>query len=153
MHKSIFFIFITLIFILSGCVSSNKINNNDDSESGFDNNMEITMNITINGKKYNATLENNETVKAFVTMLPQEFDMNELNGNEKYIYMNNSLPTNHFNPKHIERGDIMLYGNNCLVVFYKSFDTNYSYTKIGHINDLPDLGSNNIIFKFETDTK
>lgn len=135
-------------FSSSGC-ASNKINNNGAIESEIDNNMEITMNITINGKKYNATLENNETVKAFVKMLPQEFDMNELNGNEKYIYMNNSLPTNHFNPKHIERGDIMLYGNNCLVIFYKSFDTNYSYTKIGHINDLPNLESGNIAVNFE----
>ena len=43
----------------------------------------------------------------------------------------------------------MLYGNNCLVVFYKSFDTSYSYTKIGHIENLPDLEDKNIIIKFE----
>lgn len=43
----------------------------------------------------------------------------------------------------------MLYGNNCLVVFYKSFDTSYSYTKIGHIDNLSDLGSRNITIKFE----
>ena len=38
----------------------------------------------------------------------------------------------------------MLYGSNCLVIFYKSFDTSYSYTKIGHIENLPDLGDGNI---------
>ena len=63
--------------------------------------------------------------------------------------MDNSLPTNSTNPKHIKSGDIMLYGNNCLVIFYKSFDTNYSYTKIGHIDNLPDLGIDNITVKFE----
>ena len=43
----------------------------------------------------------------------------------------------------------MLYGNNCLVILYKSFDTSYSYTRIGHIDDLPNLGNGNITVKFE----
>ena len=45
----------------------------------------------------------------------------------------------------------MLYGDNCLVILYKSFNTNYSYTKIGHIDNLPDLGSNDITVKFTKD--
>jgi hypothetical protein len=43
----------------------------------------------------------------------------------------------------------MLYGNNCLVIFYKSFYTSYSYTRIGHINNLPDLGTESISIKIE----
>ena len=82
-------------------------------------------------------------------MLPVEYNMNELNGNEKYVNLDNTLTTNSYNPKHIEAGDIMLYGNNCLVVFYKSFDTQYSYTKIGHVENLSDLGKENITIKFE----
>ena len=50
----------------------------------------------------------------------------------------------------INAGDIMLYGNNCLVVFYKSFDTTYSYTKIGHIDNLPNLDKDKVIIKFES---
>ena len=76
------------------------------------------------------------------------YNMSELNGNEKYIYLDKTLPTNSYSPKHIEVGDIMLYGNDCLVVFYKSFDTNYSYTKIGHIDNLEDLGEENVKIKF-----
>ena len=106
------------------------------------------INISINGKLYNAILEDNETVKEFLKILPQEFKMNELNGNEKYIYINTTLPTNAINPKQINKGDIMLYGNNCLVIFYKSFETNYSYTKIGHIDNLDDLDSSNVVVKF-----
>lgn len=49
----------------------------------------------------------------------------------------------------IEAGNIMLYGNNCLVVFYKFFDTSYSYTKIDHIENLSDIGNGNIIIKFK----
>ncbi len=108
-----------------------------------------SINVIINNKKYSATIEDNETVKEFLNLLPQEFNMEELNKNEKYVYMNYSLTTNSTNPKHITAGDIMLYGNNCLVIFYKSFDTSYSYTKLGHIDNLEDLGDGNITVKFE----
>ena len=84
-------------------------------------------------------------------MLPLELNMKELNGNEKYVYLDNSLPTNSSNPKRINAGDVMLYGNNCLVIFYKSFDTSYSYTKIGHIDNLENLGNENIKVKIKED--
>ena len=136
-------------------ISSNPVdtisNEKDNNKSEVDNTMgTITnINVSINGKNYNAKIENNETAQIFISRLPQEFDMEELNGNEKYVYMDNSLPTNSSNPKKIESGDIMLYGNDCLVIFYKSFNTNYSYTKIGHIDNLPNLESGSITAKFE----
>lgn len=52
------------------------------------------INVRINGEIYNAKIENNETAQSFISRLPQEFEMKELNGNEKYAYMNNSLPIN-----------------------------------------------------------
>lgn len=107
------------------------------------------MKLIINGKQYTANLESNETVERFINMLPLELNMSELNGNEKYIYLNENLPVNQYNPKKIKVGDIMLYGSNCLVIFYKSFNTSYSYTKIGHIDNLPDLGSDSIYVKIE----
>lgn len=112
-------------------------------------NMDNTIKVIIENKSYVANLEQNETVKEFLNMLPQEFDMSDLHGNEKYIYLDTKLPTNSYNPKRIEAGDIMLFGNDCLVVFYKSFDTTYSYTKIGHIENFDDLGSRDIKIKFE----
>ena len=149
---------IVSIFIIPGCDSKNndnKINNNVNSKEEVEekesNSNEVinSVKVTINGKQYTIQLEDNETVKSFVNLLPQEFNMSELNGNEKYIYLDTTLPTNSSNPKHINSGDVMLYGNNCLVIFYKSFDTNYSYTKIGHIDNLDDLGNGSIIAKFE----
>ena len=142
MKKIIYsFLIILILGITVGCSFNNKEKNNIKE----DNNMIVI----INDKEYKVDLEDNETVKNFLNILPKEFNMSELNGNEKYIYLDKSLPTNSENIKRIKAGDVMLYGNNCLVIFYKSFNTSYSYTKIGHIDNLPDLGDGNIKVTFE----
>lgn len=140
--------FVTL-FSITGCNNSTKIeeNNEENIESEEVENME-TINVMINGETYVANLENNETVAEFLKMLPQTLNMSELNGNEKYYYLDTTLPTNSTNPEPIESGDIMLYGNNCLVIFYESFRTSYSYTKIGHIENMPHLDDNSITIQF-----
>lgn len=106
---------------------------------------------TINGEKLEIKLENNSTVSALLKELPLEVSISDLNSNEKYAYLDNSLPTNSYSPKHIEAGDVMLYGDNCLVKFYKSFDTSYSYTKIGHIDSLPSLGDGSVSVIFSAE--
>ena len=65
--------------------------------------------------------------------------MSELNGNVKYNYLPFTLPTNASNPEQIHAGDLMLYGSDCLVLFYKSFPTSYCYTPIGCIDDPSNL--------------
>ena len=127
----------------------NVINYEEIDLDGNDGDKLKDVTIIINDKNYKITLEDNETTRAFIDYLPQEFRMKELNGNEKYVYMDKTFPTNDFKPKQINKGDIMLYGNNCLVIFYKTFTTTYSYTKIGHIDNMPDLDNENIIVKFE----
>jgi len=98
---------------------------------------QITM--TVNGKQFAATLENNATANAFKAMLPLTLNMTELNANEKFADLPKSLPTNRYNPGTIEVGDILLYGSTTIVVFYKKFDTPYSYTKIGKIENVDGL--------------
>ena len=158
MKKIIYYLLILiLLFITIGCNSkkeNNSINNNQEDNIKNNKSSNIkeeinTMKVIINKKEYIINLEDNETVKSFISSLPQELEMSELNGNEKYIYLDKSLPTNSENIKRIKAGDVMLYGNNCLVIFYKSFNTSYSYTKIGHIDNLPDLGDGNIKVTFE----
>ena len=135
---------IVSIFIITGC-NSKKI------DTEYSRKEINSMKVIIDDREYIVNLENNETVKKFIDLLPLEIKMDELNGNEKYFYLNSELPTDSYNPKHIFAGDVMVYGNDCLVIFYKSFDTSYSYTKIGHIIDLPELGNSSVSVKFEKD--
>lgn len=58
--------------------------------------------------------------------------MSELNGNEKYYYLVNKLPTASEQLGEIHAGDIRPYGDNCLVIFYKTFTSAYPYTRIGY---------------------
>ena len=107
--------------------------------------------VKINDEKLEMSLEENSTTSALAKSLPLDITMNDLNKNEKYAYLDDSLPTNTYSPKHIEAGDVMLFGDNCLVIFYKSFDTSYSYSKIGHINNLPELSDGSIIVNLNTE--
>ena len=111
------------------------------------------INIIIGSKTFTATLADSETGEAFAALLPLSVTMNELNGNEKYHYLSSSLPTAAYQPGTIHAGDLMLYGNNCVVLFYKTFNTSYSYTRIGSIDDpsglASALGSGDVAVRFE----
>lgn len=86
-------------------------------------------------------------------MLPMTIQMSELNGNEKYHYLSNSLPVSSYQPGTIHTGDLMLYGSTCVVLFYETFSSGYSYTRLGQVSN-PEglteaLGSGDISVKFE----
>lgn len=109
--------------------------------------------ITVGANSFVATTYDNATAKAFVALLPMTVSMNELNRNEKYYYLSGNLPNSPENPSTINAGDLMLYGQNCLVLFYETFTTSYSYTKIGSIENITGLktalGPNNPTVAFE----
>lgn len=117
--------------------------------------MQTEVTITVGKATYTLKLDDTETALAFKNLLPATFAMQELNGNEKFVYLDSSLPTDPTAVESIQAGDLMLYGNNCLVLFYESFATSYSYTRIGHISDISGLaetlGSGNIsaVFSIE----
>lgn len=91
--------------------------------------------IKVGSKSFNAVFYDNDTSKALLESMPMKLKMSELNGNEKYRYLGKDLPTNEKRVKRVKAGDIMLYGSDCLVVFYKSFNTSYEYTKVGRITN------------------
>lgn len=97
------------------------------------------MKIRIGSSTFIATLADNATATAFKAVLPMTVNMVELNGNEKYSGLSASLPTNASNPGTIQNGDLMIYGSQTLVLFYETFSTSYSYTRLGRINDVTGL--------------
>lgn len=114
---------------------------------------EDKMRITIGRKIYEATLEDNLTVAKLKSLLPLTLKMTELNGNEKYHHLSTRLPTDAISPGSIENGDLMLYGDNSLVLFYKTFETTYRYTRLGRIDNPSDLadavGAGDVTVTFE----
>ena len=64
-----------------------------------------------------------------------------------------ALPTSTVTPGTIFAGDLMLWGNSCLVLFYETFSSPYSYTRIGKIDKPSGLsaavGDRNITVTFE----
>jgi hypothetical protein len=113
----------------------------------------MKIKITIGEKVFTSTVHNNATTTAFKAKLPLNINMKELNGNEKYFDLPDNLPANSSNPGTIQIGDLMLYGSNTLVLFYKSFSTSYNYTRLARIDNpsglAAALGSGNITVKFE----
>lgn len=91
--------------------------------------------ITVGDRTFTATLAEAEAARALAGLLPVTVTMKELNGNEKYFYMDGSLPAEAVSPGTIRAGDLMLYGSDCLVLFYESFSTAYQYTPLGHIDE------------------
>lgn len=111
------------------------------------------MKIKIGTETFIATLYNNKTMLALKTMLPLSLTMSELNNNEKYAQLPTDLPTTTTDVGTIHEGDLMLWGANTLVVFYKTFKTPYRYTKLGHIDNTRGLdlalGSKSVTISFE----
>ncbi len=93
-----------------------------------------SMKLIVGNKTFTVRLENNETAQALKAQLPLSLEMTELNGNEKYYYYS-TLPTSATRPGTIHAGDVMLFQSNTLVIFYKTFESDYSYTRIGSVTD------------------
>jgi len=111
------------------------------------------MSLMVGDKVFTVKLADNPTVQALADRLPFEAEMKELNGNEKYHYLMRSLPEKAVSIGTIHTGDVMLYGDRCIVVFYKTFPTSYRYTPVGAITDVTDLenalGTGDVRIQFE----
>lgn len=127
MNKKLLIICMTLFYFLNLLAEENNMKK---------------IEIIIKNEKYEIELEKNSTTQKLLEMLPLELEINELNGNEKYAVLPKKLPKEDEVIRKINIGDLMLYQNNYLVLFYKNFSTSYSYTKLGRVVEIDKLIKN-----------
>ncbi|MDO4623109.1 MAG: cyclophilin-like fold protein [Eubacteriales bacterium] len=98
---------------------------------------EITkMTVRIGDTSFTASLEQNKAVQELVGMMqqaPVTVSLHDYAGFEKVGALGRSLSASN-RQMTTQRGDIVLYNGNQVVVFYGS--NSWSYTKLGHIEDL-----------------
>ena len=125
-----------------------------DSEKDTKEESILKMQVQIGSETFTATLEDNAAVREFVEMMkksPVEIDMSDYSGFEKVGALGKSLTANDSRIT-TAPGDIVLYNENQIVLFYGS--NTWSYTKIGHIYDSKALkaalgsGDVTVIFTF-----
>lgn len=154
--KKVFLLLVLLILCLClaacGSGKTQKTESSNQENTATANDPEVTeekvvvnppalnnLKITVNGQEFSANLYDNETTQKFVEKLPLTIDMSELNGNEKLYYFGEPLPVAAEQIGEIRAGDLMLYGDDCLVFFYENFSSAYRYTRIGAIENAEGL--------------
>lgn len=145
MKQKIVFLFLT-IFLLPAC-SNQTVRPSTNTEDSFNKNEHIAESETemssyqtqhylqVNDQSFSIQYEKNPTATAFQNLLPLKLTMTDHNDNEKFADLPDVLITNAQQVEQIQAGDVMLYGSQTLVVFYENFSTNYSYTRIGKIDN------------------
>jgi hypothetical protein len=91
--------------------------------------------MTVGERRMAVALADTEAARAFAARLPMTLDMTDLNGNEKKFNLPERLPASASRPGTIRNGDLMLYGAKTVVLFYLTFDSPYSYTRLGRVDD------------------
>lgn len=169
MKKILYFTVLVLIITgITACASENRstieqpttsITSENTGEQEVQNEQsqdEVTqMKIQVGEYIFYASLENNTSVDALIQMMketPIVINMRDYSGFEKVGALGTTLPDSNSQIT-TQAGDIVLYNHDQIVVFYGS--NSWSYTKLGHVNDLTDwkkaLGSGTVEITFSID--
>ncbi len=101
--------------------------------------MNTTFLLDAGSSVWTITLDDCAAADALRALLPLAVTLRDVNGNEKYGRLPRPLPTAPARPETVCAGDLMLWGDDILVLFYKTFRTPYSYTRLGRLDDVSGL--------------
>lgn len=97
--------------------------------------------LVLNGKEFAVDWNGSAAAEAFLRKLPLTLTMQDFNGNEKFGTLPFSLAVEKKVPTAIAGGEIMLFRDTVLVLFYEDIPhTPYSYTPLGRIAAQPGSG-------------
>lgn len=113
----------------------------------------MNLTITINGTPFAATADEGQTGQDLLSRLPFSLHMEELHGNEKYCYTGEDFGGEASVPATIYAGDLMVYDDDCLVLFYETHpNENWAYKMAARIKDTSGLeeacGSGSVMVNF-----
>ena len=91
--------------------------------------------IKIGDKTFPFELKDTSPANELKEKLPFTVRMTKLNNNEIYYQFSDKFTTDTKTVGTINAGDIYLYRDDYLVLFYQTFTTSYSYSEIGHLTD------------------
>jgi hypothetical protein len=123
------------LLVLSGCMAGEPEAVSRNAATTSAQPEEHRMWMIVGEHRFAITLADTDAARAFAAQLPLTLQMAELNANEKHADLSQALPTDASRAGTIHNGDLMLYGSDTLVVFYKTFRSSYSYTRLGRVND------------------
>lgn len=124
------FLVICTLFPVTGCKTHSSSAEHSSPTQLEENNLYLA----VGQHDFSLRLANNETATALMDLLPLQLNMQAME-HEKYFFFDRQFPVSSYQPIDLAAGDVMLYGSNCLVIFYEDFTTSYSYTRIGWIDE------------------
>lgn len=97
--------------------------------------------LSFGSHSYEVMPADTKAARELLKRLPLTLRMADLNNNEKYGDLPRPLPAESRAIGTIRTGDLMLFTNACLVLFYKDFRTMYRYTPLGHLVGAEELAA------------
>jgi len=97
------------------------------------------INVNIAGTLYTAVIDSNKAAESFLTHLPLDIEMTDLNNNSKRGYTYFKLATEAKKLGKVEVGDLLISGDSYVIIVTKTFKTSDKFTKIGHIENLGEI--------------
>ena len=97
--------------------------------------------IKYNGIYYRAKPTISYAAQNFIKTFPLSVTMSDEGTNQKKGCVYQKFDGDSDKPKNIQKGDLLLYGDSCVVIATEDFVGYSQYKKIGHIDNLGDMAS------------
>lgn len=118
---------------LSSSIAASEMADPPDKRVSAEPFRETIMHVIIGTHRFVADLDSSEAAQQLRALLPLSLEMQDHLHNEKHAPLPRRLSRADRRVGRIEAGDILLWQGDTIVLFYESFDSAYSYTRLGRL--------------------